>query len=173
MPQHNRLILTDLLWSSYSTPDVFLTELLLLSLVYDEIFLPEEYLVLNNRIARLFSQPQDVDLLKPFFESGVLKVLGMPPRGYVRPSDLELSGKHPLLARAQHIQFASTKEAKPFKPTKYQDAFYPLFDAALVGHDKSRKPVVERFAPGGMSVLLRTILEQGAYRNVQHKTFRN
>src|SRR5690349_3700978 len=99
-PGHPNLVLTDLYW--LKSRDRFLLELTLLSLLYENIFIQDEYLVLSSRLAQWFGG-RDFDMLRPFFDIGVLKILTPSPGAYEQYPDAE-----PMAARSRELQAVRT-----------------------------------------------------------------
>jgi hypothetical protein len=127
------LILTD--WGAnfdglYHDPKILLYELLLLSLLYDEILIQDEVFVLSNKLSNWFSKSESILILRKLFELNTIVVLKHPIKAY--PDKLkELAIKNPIEARSLYIQFYGSNSGKSFIPTQTQKKFYSEIELCL------------------------------------------
>ncbi len=140
----NSIILTD--WgadceSLGQSPEAVLYELLLLSLLYDNILIQDEVFALSNRMARWFLKDDYREMLTKCFELGTVVVLSHPLAAYPTDDLKELSQKTPILARAEYIQKFGTRGQDVFNPNQHQLAFYQMIDSFLLNHSKAQRPV--------------------------------
>lgn len=96
----------------------FVWELMLYSLLRDEVLIPDEALVLSEKFAKVFSRRPR--LLDELFDIGSLVVLKYPREAYPDPDLQELSVKSPMDARSKYIQRYTTRGPKLFSPTPDQ-----------------------------------------------------
>jgi hypothetical protein len=138
------VVLTD--WSAdpqhigKSSRDV-IYELMLSSLLYDEVLVQDEVFALSTRLAGWFSPGKDIDLLIKCLDLGTLRVLTHPVSAYLTDNLRELSTKAPIWARAQYIQDVGTLKGHIFAPTQLQEAFYHALDSHLLAYPHLRRPV--------------------------------
>ncbi|MGD1100601.1 MAG: hypothetical protein ABSA59_00935 [Terriglobia bacterium] len=98
----------------------FVWELMLYSLLREEVLIQDEALVLSEKFARAFSPRPRGRILDELFDIGSLVVLKYPREAYPDPDLQERSVKFPMEARSQYIQRHTTRGAKLFSPTQDQ-----------------------------------------------------
>ena len=119
----------------------FIYELVLLSLIYDEILIQDEVFALNRRFPKWIKTNEDFRLLQECFEPGCIRVLTHPRMAFPKQELKELSEYNPIQARAKYISEYGTMSDKPFKPTKAQKIFYNKIDYLLSSLKNSHRPV--------------------------------
>jgi len=117
----------------------FVWELMLYSLLRDEVLIQDEALVLSEKFARIFATPVHVRMLDELFDMGTLVVLKHPLTAYPEPGLQELALTSPLVARARYIQQYTTKGAQPFLPTAAQRRVHENLDGILQRHPASQR----------------------------------
>ena len=172
-PPH--LVLTDLYWVDYEKREQFLLELLLLTLLYETVLIQDEYLVLGKSVARWFHRQRAFDLLKPFLDSGVLKVLKFPRQAHRDPEHLAISENRPILARARQIEKYGSDGPYPFKPKEHQIEFYQRLDGYLL---QDVKGAAQRFLtpeqnpiPGSNTRLKHVLANRDFLSVIEHRAF--
>ncbi|HEV3075441.1 MAG TPA: hypothetical protein VHB47_13560, partial [Thermoanaerobaculia bacterium] len=88
--------------------DALLQELLLLSLVYDQLLIQDEVLALSTKLARWFTSGKDFDLLRRCLSIGSIVILTH--HAYGSDDLAELALRHPITARAKYIARRGTFE---------------------------------------------------------------
>ena len=98
-------------------PEQLIYQLMLLSLLYEEILIPDETIVLSDKITQWLSSPAGFNQWTQLLDLGSITFLLHPTRAYdERDNELrDLSEKHPFLARAKHLQGRATKHGAEFR----------------------------------------------------------
>lgn len=109
----------------------FIQRLQILSLLYDEILIQDEFLALSSPLGKWFSTNEGKNTWSELMDLGTIVVLRHPATAYARADHRELSRDAPILARARQIEATATKDASAFRSTPEQDAFYSHVDACL------------------------------------------
>jgi hypothetical protein len=139
-----RLLLSD--WAAFGRTiprrsQRLLTELLLLSLVYDEILIQDETLVLNHTFADQFASQETFRVIEQLIESNVLVILTHPRNLYPDAAMKERAPGSPMETRAEYISRYGTSGDTPFTPTVRQQALYKRLDACLLRNPRSHRSV--------------------------------
>jgi len=142
----SRLILSDWAASENAIPQNrqrILEELLVLSLVFDEILIQDDILALNMNLANMFAPQNYFNILEQLIESGALVILSHPL--YLYPDDdiKDRAKVSPIFSRAEYIKRYGTAGDKVFNPTDKQLHFYKCIDECLKKKSKF-KSVCER-----------------------------
>lgn len=163
----NSLVLSD--WAANVellglSANAVVYELLVLSLLYDKIFVQDEVFALSDRLAEWLGQPYQAPLVRELFALGSIVVLTHPEFAYsTDDADLrKLSEKRPIAARAAYIQRRGTKEERPFAPTARQERLYDHIDASLRELPACRRPVRLKHEPDPtmpFAAILKTVLQ--------------
>jgi len=111
-----------------------LEELLLLSLVYDEILIQDEVLVLNVSLAEQFVTTEQFRIIEQLIETGALVILTHPLQLYPDQDMRERASLAPIKTRAEYIAKLGTSGDRPFIPTAKQIKFYDLLDVCITKH---------------------------------------
>ncbi len=142
------IILTD--WSADveylapgNDPHPVVWELMLHSMLRDEVLVQDEALVLSEKLANWFSTADGLRLLDELFEMGSLVVLKFPLSGYPRRDLKDQAAAEPILARSKYLQQYSTKGGEQFRPTDAQVLFHHRLDSLLRTHRVSQRQVAE------------------------------
>ncbi|MBW7990315.1 MAG: hypothetical protein FVQ84_09920 [Planctomycetes bacterium] len=144
MKSKNSLLMTDWAMSTGKIAKDFKTfiyELVLLSLIYDEILIQDEVFALSRRLSRWMKTNEDFRLLQECFEPDFIRVLTHPKKAFHTQQLQDLSEYNPIQARAKYIAECATENDKPFKPTKVQKIFYNKMDSLLSSQKTFRRPV--------------------------------
>jgi len=177
MKPKNSLLMTD--WAAGSGKiakdfKTFIYELVLLSLVYDEILIQDEVFALSRKLSRWMKAKEDFRLLEECFHAGCIRVLTHPKRGFPIQELQDLSEYNPIQARAKYITKYSTKDDKPFKPTKLQRQFYNRIDDLISSSQSFRRPVGQKKRIDFRSrfpKILQEVLSGGSYRKWRDRAF--
>jgi hypothetical protein len=151
--------------------DALLQQLLLLSLVYDEVLIQDEVLALSKKLSRWFARGQDFELLRRCLEIGAIKVLTH--RAYGSDELAEMAVQRPISARARYIARVGTKEEKLFEPTLRQEVFHRQLDEAMP--NSVRRPVGARDPfdiMASFGAILKDVLRQPEYARWLRRAFR-
>jgi hypothetical protein len=119
----------------------FVWELMLYSLLRDEVLIQDEALVLSDKFARIFSNRSRFHVLEELFDMGTLIVLKQPVASYPEADLQELALSSPLVARAAYLERHSTKGANRFIPSPEQRYIHSTLDGII-----SRAPLAHREA---------------------------
>lgn len=141
-PRRTSIVLID--WSrrdeiTATSRDEFLYELMLLSLLYDEILVQDEVLLCSKKMARWFPESGSFAEIEGFFDTGGLVVLKRPPWKY--PEDLQgLAIEAPIKARRNHLErFSVTNDGLPCRFSRKQVAFQDRLEACIRDHCSSSR----------------------------------
>jgi len=134
----NSIVLTD--WGAYAdvyrSPRKFITDLIMLSLLYDTVLIQDEVFVLSDSLPKWFDSPAGHALLNRLFELDSVVLLAWPARAYTK--NIATDPKvHPLFARAEWHVKNSTRGDELFVPSESHKAFYKKVEAALAAHGSS------------------------------------
>jgi Domain of Unknown Function (DUF1259). len=116
-------------------------ELFLLSLLYENIKIQDELLVLSDKFAEWFTDYDNRDLLRKLFDVGSLTILTHPLDAYPTEELRERAISRPLSTRAEYIERYGMKDAKPFKPSAAQNILYAEIDSLLLTRPASHQLV--------------------------------
>jgi len=106
-------------------------QLLLLSLLYDEILVQDELLVLSDPLASWFSSKEGLSLWDELLDVGSLVILRHPQTAYPNDELRELSFRHPIEARAKYIETYGTKNDRRFRASDAHWKFYSHLEWCL------------------------------------------
>lgn len=120
--------------------DSVIYELMILSLLYDEILVSDEVLVLSSKLAKWLSDGNSFDPVIKLFELGSLKVLTFPESDYPKEFK-EATEKARISTRANYITKKGTKDEQIFEPSEDQIAFHLALDSYLVRHPNAYRDV--------------------------------
>ncbi len=157
----NSIVLTDLaanVDAKHRSPDNLFAEILLSTLLYDEVLIQDEVFVLSDQILRWFSQKEYKDIFAACLETGAIKILTHPRELYTNDDLAELSESNPFLARARHINTVGTKGSASFSPSIRQRNLYTFLDYSLSEHITARRPVRQIAGFNVMDVFARVLL---------------
>lgn len=116
-------------------------ELMLLSLLYDNVLIQDEVFALSDKCANWFSEEKDMELLRKCFDIESLVVLKHPLFAYPTEDLKELAQTAPIYSRARYIQRYGSKGDKMFTPSDSQLKLYQNMDAWLLSRPKAHRPV--------------------------------
>jgi hypothetical protein len=140
------IVLTD--WGRHNEPtvesrDSFLYELILLSMLYDEVLIQDEVFVCSKKLARWFYAKDQFDLFTEVINACGVIILKRPVARY--PSELqEQAQKHPITARVRHLQrYSVADDGGPISFGVKQDVFQSALNTLLL-----RQPTLHRDAGG-------------------------
>lgn len=126
----NSIVLTD--WgafaSVYQSPDKLVSDLIVLSLLYDEILIQDEVFVLSDLMPTWFADSEGSSLLAKIFDLDSVVLLGW--GSY--PKDITVDPKlSPMFARAEFHQKYSTQGDQLFVPTEENIKFYKKVEYSI------------------------------------------
>lgn len=136
----NSIVLTD--WGAYASvyqsPTKLITDLIILSLLYDEVLIQDEILVLSDVMPRWFQGRSGSSLLNMIFALDSVVLLKWPVAAYtsnvkVNPVD------NPIQARAEWHVRNSTRGDQIFEPDEEHKIFYKQLEAALTCRKSSAR----------------------------------
>lgn len=164
--QPSRVVLTH--WAAFGVPAVeqrlLMQKLLLLTLVYDEVLIQDDWLVVDNDLARLFAG-HSFRKLENLVATGAIRVLSRPGASYPTESLRKQAERNTIQARSQQIEDYSTKGPVAFVPTRQQIGFHRQLDGLLArsGRGIVFHPSVSRPALAmDFQVLLHGVLSERA-----------
>ena len=112
------------------TSDEAMYRLLLASLFYDEVIIPDEFFALSDKFASWFRKKDKGPLWEELLETGAFTILKLPLGAY--PKALKsMAEEQPLTARATYIKRQGTKWTSEFDPSSDQAALYKHLDRML------------------------------------------
>lgn len=155
MQSKSRLIMSDWAASGESVPkdrQALLQQLLILSLVYDEVLIQDETLVLNPLFAQNFASSADFRVIEQLVETGALVILKHPLALYPDDSMRERATDAPIETRATYISQYGTSGEHVFTPTDEQRIFYKRLDCSLL-KEKSASRAVSGETIGGRDIM--------------------
>ena len=132
----NSIVLTD--WgafaSVYQSPGKLVSDLIVLSLLYDEILIQDEVFVLSDLMPAWFADSEGSSLLAKIFDLDSVVLLGW--RSY--PKDITVDPKlYPILARAEFHRKYSTQGDKLFFPNKENIKFYKKVEYSILNRQSA------------------------------------
>jgi hypothetical protein len=109
----------------------FLWDLMLLSLLYDDILVQDEIILCSNKLPAWFPDTESFLLLEEIIDIGPLKILKRPQHRY--PKSLQdLAGSRPISARREHLaKYSVNNDGKPLTLTPAHHAFHNRLEAFL------------------------------------------
>lgn len=111
--------------------DAIIYQLLILSLLYDEILIQDELLVLSDPLADWFGQREGIRIWEELLDVGSIVILRHPTSAYPTDELRDYSQDHPIDARAKYIQQFGTKDDRRFKPSDVHQKFYSNIEWCL------------------------------------------
>lgn len=173
----NSLLMTD--WAANARSiakdaKTFIYELVLLSLVYDEILIQDEVFALSEKLSGWMENEENFRQLQSCFSVGCIHILTHPKNGFRSKKLQDLSEYNPIKARANHIAKYSSYEDRPFKPTDQQKRFYNKIDTLISCSNDIRRPVGIKNRLNfrlHFPKILQEVLCNGLYRNWISKSF--
>lgn len=171
--QHQQIILTH--WNAgvfrpASLPQL-LPELVIYSLLYDEVLIREEDLLTNRAVTGLLSDENNFAVFSELLISGLVKLLRLPLEIYPPKRQFD-PVRLPISARVEEHQLRRTYKGKPWKPTSRQWQLFRRLDEIV-----TRFPSASRyhapFARGNpFAAQLAEILEnRKSYQLKSHPVF--
>jgi hypothetical protein len=168
-PRPKSVVLTD--WAVEvdhlrANRDNFVYQLLLLSLLYDEVLIQDEALVLSDTLAHWFGESDGREIWEELLDIGSLVVLKHPLFAYPTDELRENAQNHPIEARAKYIERFGTKGDQQFKVSDIQARLYSNIEWCL---KHKRTPAREVGANRGIDIMplfsraLWTVLSEGGY----------
>jgi hypothetical protein len=127
--RESRIVLTH--WNagvfhSSSTPRL-LPELVIYSLLYDEVLIREEDLITNRAVTRLLSEENNFAVFSELLTSGLVKLLRLPIDAYPRDRKFDPM-RLPISSRVEEHQLRRTYKGKPWKPTSTEWQLFQRLD---------------------------------------------
>jgi hypothetical protein len=150
-------------------------ELMLLSLLYDNVLIQDEVFALSDKCADWFSEDKEIELLRKCFDIEALVLLKHPLFAYPTEELKELAQTAPLYARARYIQRYGSKGDKIFIPNDSQLKLYHNMDAWLLDRPKSQRFVgaLRKFdIMPTFGVILKDVLSSRLYKKWRKTAFR-
>lgn len=172
------VVLTD--WAAFpdtmgKSPEETLYQLLLLSLLYDEVLIQDEVFVLSDKLAQWFTQDTYSELLAKCFDLGSIVILKHPLPAYPNDSLTQQALEAPIRARAEYVKHFGTRHEYRFRPTPRQSALYHAMDTCLARHPNAQRPVgsLQKFdIMATFASILREVLSSRDYYEWRHAAFR-
>jgi hypothetical protein len=149
-------------------------ELMLLSLLYDNVLIQDEVFALSYKCADWFSEEKDLELLRKCFDIESIVILKLPLFAYPTDELKELAQKAPIYARAEYIQRYGTRAEKIFIPNASQLSLYHNIDAWLLNRPKAQRPVgsLQKFdIMSTFGVILKEVLSSKLYKKWRETAF--
>lgn len=132
------IVLTD--WgafaSVYQSPEMLVSDLMVLSLLYEEILIQDEVFVLSELMPAWFANREGSNLLVKILDLDSVVLL----RWKSYPNDISVDPElYPLLARAEYHQKYSTQGDQLFVPNQEKKAFYKKVEYSLLNRQSSMR----------------------------------
>lgn len=169
-------------WSRNNEPtartrDQFLWDLMLLSLLYDDVFVQDEIVLCSERLPKWFPDTESFRLLEETIECGGLGLLKRPWQRY--PDALQdLAQTQPITARREHLtRFSVDNNGAPLRFTPQHVAFHNRMEAFLAGRPRAHRYAGEQNKLGGdlmqeFGTLLASVLKDPTYERWLRATYR-
>jgi hypothetical protein len=139
----NAIIFTDWAASVKHTDldlNSFIYEILIYSLLYDEVLIQDEVFALSNKIASWMNDERERGLLEKIFEIGTLKILSFPKESY--PLDLqEAAYTNPIQTRSKYLQKFATSHEDQFIASEKQNSLYNFIDSSVSRNRSLLRPI--------------------------------
>lgn len=104
-----------------------LPELVVCSLLYDEVLIREEDLFTNRRIMRLLAEPSNRRVFEELLAAGLVKLLRLPVADY--PAGRKFDPvRLPISARVEEHQLRRSYKGRPWKPTAAEWSVIGILD---------------------------------------------
>ncbi len=111
--------------------DSLIWQLIIQSLLYDEVLIQDQVLVCSSKLAEWFTDEEAIPLLRDLFDMGSIVVLKHPLKAYGDDDLSDLASEWPVLARSKFIEKHSSVADKPFRPDERQKEFHKVLEACL------------------------------------------
>jgi len=156
-PTERSIVLVD--WARNDEPtarsrELLLYELMVLSLLYDEVLVQDEIFLCSRKMARWFRGPENFRLLEELLAIGGIVVLKRPVEKY--PSELqELAQKQPVIARREHLErFSVGRHGEPIRFDGKQAEFHARLASVLAISPHAHRPAGSK-KPGSTDLIQR------------------
>lgn len=140
MRKKRRIILTNINASVFKPRFcvTFLSELIVNSLLYDEIFIREGDLIGNRILTEYLKDEFAFQIFSELLSVGAIKILRLSSNSY--PSNIRRSPRlFPISARAEDQEINRSDAGKPWKATKWEWELFSRLDKVLKGSSKSHR----------------------------------
>jgi len=171
-----QLILTNLNPSVYTKryASSFLPELLIYSLLYEDVFIREDDLIVNKVLTDHLADPENLRVFEEILSTGVVRLLRLANKAYgpdLRRDPL----RQPISARAEEHEQRRSYKGRPWRATARQWQLYSRLDALVCAHPKGSTRVQKPFpAWNQFAIELAEILEQReSYRLGHRRAFKD
>jgi hypothetical protein len=159
------------------TRDQFLWDLMLLSLLYDDVFVQDEIVLCSKTLPKWFPDTESFRLLEETIESGGVSLLKRPYQRY--PNELQgLAQIQPITARREHLtRFSVDNDGAPLRFTPQHLAFHNRLEAFLASRPRAHRYAGEQNKLGGdlmheFGRLLASVLKDPIYERWLRTTYR-
>ena len=110
--------------------DFTFQELIINALLYDEILIKDETLVLNSTVIEYLNSDENFEIFKELLKTGIVKILTLPEIDYPKDSSKD-PATEPIAARADEISRRKTLNEMEWVPPKHFKKFYKRLDDFL------------------------------------------
>jgi hypothetical protein len=147
-------------------------ELVVFSLLYDEVLIREEDLLTNRSIIALLSDDAVFSIFEELLAAGIVRLLRLPLQNYP-PGRRYDPVRLPISARAEEHELRRTYRGRPWKPTANEWRFFARLDEVVV-HNPASSRFHTDFAPRNLFAdeLAEVLENRHAYRLRFHPVFR-
>jgi hypothetical protein len=151
--EERSVVLVD--WSRLNEPTAtnrnsLLYEMMLLSLVYDQVLVQDEVFMVSHKLSRWFQGSHSFGFLEELLDTGSVVLLKRPLSAY--PMDLrDLAQDQPVTGRKLHLQkFSVNNDGKPITFTSEQEEFHSRLEACLRRSQRAHRPAGRVQLAGGL-----------------------
>jgi hypothetical protein len=157
---------------SATLPNV-LPELIIYSLLYDEVLIREEDLITNRWIMRLLSEASNFALFSELLVSGFVKLLRLPLGFY--PAGRRFDPiRLPISARVEEHELRRTYKGSAWKPTQWEWAVFRSLDEIVGNHQSASRFHAPFPEDNPFAAQLADLLDnREAYRLKAYRAFRS
>lgn len=156
---------------STSLPQL-LPELVIYSLLYDDVLIREEDLLTNRAITRLLSEENNFGVFSELLISGLVKLLRLPSAMYPQGRRFD-PVRLPISARVEEHQLRRSYKGKPWKPTSREWLFFRRLDEIVTKFPSASRYHAPFDQGNTFAAQLAEILEnRELYRLPSHPVFR-
>lgn len=169
-----QLILTNLNPSVYAKKYVssFLPELLIYSLLYEEVLIREDDLIVNKVLTNHLAEPENLRVFEELLSTGVVRLLCLAKKEYgpgLRRDPL----RQPISARAEEHERRRSYKGRPWRASARQWQLYSRLDTLVCAHPKESVRVQKPFPAGNQfaSELAEILEDRESYRLRHRRAF--
>lgn len=169
-----RVILTNWNAGVFSSKELphLLPELVVYTLLYDEVLIREEDLLTNRQVTRLLSKNDNCRFFEAMLASGLVRLLRLPISEYPEGRRFD-PVRLPISARAEEHELRRSYKGKPWKPTRREWRLFERLDRIVYDYPSASRPHTDFPAGNAFADELADVLEgREGYQPSRHPLLR-